>query len=106
MAGTLEQNFKTLELFLDLTLLAFLAMSTFVSHKMIVEKMEMKRDKKNVNTDRKDAQRGGGDDDSDSEDADGNGDAPQAVPLQEQEKPKVARAAASSKASAVRRRHA
>lgn len=104
MAGTLEQNFKTLELFLDLTLLAFLAMSTFVSHKMIVEKMEMKRDKKNVNTDRKDAQRGGGDDDSDSEDADG--DAPQAVPLQEQEKPKVARAAASSKASAVRRRHA
>eukprot|EP00878_Enallax_costatus_P027633 GHUV01029770.1.p1 GENE.GHUV01029770.1~~GHUV01029770.1.p1 ORF type:complete len:222 (+),score=77.41 GHUV01029770.1:355-1020(+) len=98
---TLGQYFKTLELFLDLTLVAFLVMGTFVSHKMIVEKMEMKKDKRNVKTDRKDAQKGGSDDDS--EDAD---DAPQAVPLQEQEKPKIAKAAAGSKASAARRRHA
>lgn len=80
---------------------AFLIMATFVSHKMIVEKMQMKKEKKHVSTDRKGAQKGGNDDEA-SDEAD---DAPDAVPLQE-EKPKVIKATATSKTAAARRRHA
>lgn len=106
VAERLSHSLKTFELFLDLTLAAFLAMGVFVSHKMIVEKMDMKKEKKHVKTDRKDAQKGGSDD-SDSSDEDSDADAaPQAVPLQQEEKPKVARSAAASKTAAARRRHA
>lgn len=77
---------------------AFLAMATFVSHKMIVEKMQMKAEKGSISAkDRKGAIKGGGDSDSGSDD-EGDDAVPDAVPI---EKPKVAKAAAS-----MRRRHA
>jgi hypothetical protein len=80
---------------------AFLFMSTFISHKMIVEKMKMKAEKGTISAKgRKGAIKGGGDSDSGDESDDDKG-APDAVPIS-QEKPKVAKAAASS----MRRRHA
>lgn len=100
---------KAAELFLDATLSAFLFLATFVTHKMLVEKMQMKAEKgAALAKQRKGAIRGGGDSDdseaSDSEDEDDDGGAPQAVPLhQEAPKPKVAKVAA---ASSIRRRHA
>lgn len=97
------QYLMTFELFLDLTLGIFLIMSTFISHKMIVEKMEMKKEKENVQTDRKDAQKGGSDDDVDEDDDDA---APDAVPIKNEEETKVVKAAATSKTAAARRRHA
>jgi type III secretory pathway component EscV len=96
-AGTVLSTLKAFEMFLDLTLAAFLIMGTFVSHKMIVEKMQMKKDRSNVRTDRKDAQKGGSDDDEDSDDEG----VPAAVPLKE-EKPKVVKAA--SRSDTLRRR--
>jgi hypothetical protein len=83
-------------MFLDLTLAAFLVMGTFVSHKMIVEKMQMKKERDNVKTDRKDAQKGGSDDDDSDDER-----VPAAVPLKE-EKPKVVKAA--SRSDTLRRR--
>jgi hypothetical protein len=69
-----------------MVLSAFLFMGTFISHKMIVEKMQMKAEKGKISAkDRKGAIKG----------------APDAVPIS-QEKPKVAKAAATS----MRRRHA
>lgn len=95
---------KAFELFQDMVVSAFLFMATFVSHKMIVEKMQMKAEKGKISAkDRKGAIKGGGDSDSeedDDSDEDGKG-APDAVPIS-QEKPKVAKAAAAS----MRRRHA
>lgn len=97
-AGNLLDICKALELFLDMVTSAFLAMATFVSHKMIVEKMQMKAEKGTISAkDRKGAIKGGGDSDDES---DGDEGAPDAVPIS-QEKPKVAKAAAS-----MRRRHA
>ncbi|KAF6260537.1 hypothetical protein COO60DRAFT_1505809 [Scenedesmus sp. NREL 46B-D3] len=93
--GTVLSSMKGFEMFLDLTLAAFLVMGTFVSHKMIVEKMQMKKERESVRTDRKDAQKGGSDDDGDDEGA------PAAVPLRE-EKAKAVRAA--SRSDALRRR--
>eukprot|EP00775_Hariotina_reticulata_P004325 gene4325-4578_t len=93
---------KAFELFMDLTLAAFVIMGTFVSHKMIVEKMEMKKEKKNIKTDREDAQKGGSDDEEDEDE----GDAPAAVPLQGDDEGKVLKAAATTKTQAARRRHA
>lgn len=87
-------------MFIDLTFAVFLVMATIVAHKMIVEKMEMKKDKKNIQTDRKDAQKGGSDDEEEEEYA------PAAVPLQEGDEGKVLKAAATSKTQAARRRHA
>jgi hypothetical protein len=98
--GNLLELLKTFELFLDMVTSAFLAMATFVSHKMIVEKMQMKKEKGSISAkDRKGAIKGGGDSDSGSDDDEGDDAAvPDAVPI---EKPKVAKAAAS-----MRRRHA
>lgn len=99
-AANLLDSLKTLELFLDMVTSAFLAMATFVSHKMIVEKMQMKAEKGSISAKgRKGAIKGGGDSDSDGSDDEGDDAAvPDAVPI---EKPKVAKAAAS-----MRRRHA
>jgi hypothetical protein len=78
-------------------------MGTFISHKMIVEKMQMKAEKGKISAkDRKGAIKGGGDSDSEESDSEEDGTAaPDAVPIS-QEKPKVAKAAAAS----TRRRHA
>lgn len=92
---TVLNTTKAFEMFLDLTLAAFLVMGTFISHKMIVEKMQMKKERENVSTDRKGAQKGGSDDDSDDEGV------PAAVPLKD-EKPKVVKAA--SRSDTLRRR--
>eukprot|EP00879_Flechtneria_rotunda_P033332 GHRR01036904.1.p1 GENE.GHRR01036904.1~~GHRR01036904.1.p1 ORF type:complete len:232 (+),score=59.97 GHRR01036904.1:405-1100(+) len=97
---TVFANLKAFEMFLDITLLLCLVLATIVSHKMILEKMEMKRDKHNVKADRKDAQKGGSDNESDGDDDDKG--APAAASLQE-DKPKVAKAS-STKAQASRRR--
>jgi hypothetical protein len=91
---------KGWELFLDCTTASFLFLSSKVMHNMIVEKMEMKKEKGAAGGQRQGAIRGGGDSDSD-EGGDGGG-APQAVPLVE-DRPKVAKAAAGS---SMRRRHA
>lgn len=92
---------KAFELFLDMVTAAFLFMGTFISHKMIVEKMKMKAEKGTISAkDRKGAIKGGGDSDSEDDSDDDKG-APDAVPIS-QEKPKVAKAAAAS----MRRRHA
>jgi hypothetical protein len=95
-AVTVLSTLKAFEMFLDLTLAAFLIMGTFVSHKMIIEKMQMKKDRSNVRTDRKDAQKGGSDDDESDDEG-----VPAAVPLKE-EKPKVVKAA--SRSDTLRRR--
>jgi hypothetical protein len=92
---------KTYELFQDCTTAVFLLMSILISHRMIVEKMEMKKDKDaGLGSGRPVAQQGGGDNGDDA-------DAPDAVPLADaEERPRVARAAGGAKAAAVRRRHA
>jgi type III secretory pathway component EscV len=94
-AGNLLDTLKGFELFSDLVLAVFLVMGSFVAHKMILEKMQMKAEKGKVSAG---AIKGGGDSDSDE---DSGEDAPEAVPVT-QEKPKVAKAAAAS----MRRRHA
>jgi hypothetical protein len=91
---------KAFELFLDLVTAAFLIMSTFISHKMIVEKMQMKAEKGTVAAQGRKGAIKGGDSDADSDDDSGDEGVPDAVPVT-QEKPKVAKAAAS-----MRRRHA
>lgn len=103
-AGNLLDMLKAFELFLDMVTSAFLFLATFISHKMIVEKMAMKAEKGKISAkDRKGAIKGGGDSDSEEseDDSDDGKGAPDAVPIQ-QEKPKVAKAAAAS----MRRRHA
>lgn len=87
-------------MFLDLVLFAFLAMAVYVSHKMIVEKMQMKAEKSTAAAQGRKGAIKGGDSDADSDDDDGDDGAPDAVPIS-QEKPKVAKATAS-----MRRRHA
>eukprot|EP00882_Tetradesmus_deserticola_P024422 GHRQ01026690.1.p1 GENE.GHRQ01026690.1~~GHRQ01026690.1.p1 ORF type:complete len:237 (+),score=87.12 GHRQ01026690.1:163-873(+) len=93
--GTVLGNVQAFEMFLDLTLAAFLLMGTFLSHKMIVEKMQMKKEREGAGAGRIGAQKGGSDDDSDGEAA------PAAVPLKE-EKAKVVKA--TSRSDALRRR--
>jgi len=99
-AGNVLELLKANELFQDMTAGVLLIMATFVSHKMILEKMQMKAEKNKVSQDRKGAIKGG-DSDSDEDDSEDDKGAPDAVPIS-QEKPKVAKAAAAS----MRRRHA
>lgn len=98
--GNVLELLKANELFQDMTAGVLLIMATFVSHKMILEKMQMKAEKNKVSQDRKGAIKGG-DSDSDEDDSEDDKGAPDAVPIS-QEKPKVAKAAAAS----MRRRHA
>lgn len=95
-SDSVKKYAQSFELFLDLTLAFFLGMCTFVSHRMILEKMEANKAAAGGTDKKTDETIGWGDTIEDD-------DAPEAVPLEAEDEPTVVKAAASSRTRARRK---